>query len=422
VDVIKPPEERRAKQRRRIMIIGGVTVLLVAVVYVASGLESGLPTVDKTGLWIDTVKHGAMTREIRAVGTLVSEDDALLWLAAEVDGRVDRKLLNEGAIVTPETVILQLSNPDVEQEAVAADLALQAAEAAYAGLDAQLRTELLELRSLAETIDGRRADAQLQAEVDAALAKDGLIPQVKSRQSTIRSDSLAARLKLAQERVRISEKSLDARLAVQRAEVASRRTLAALKHRDLASLTVRAGMSGVLQEIVVEVGQRVPRSTNLARVADPTRLKAELRIPEAQTADLRPGLTVKIDTHNGIIPGSITRIAPAAQNGTVTVDVQLADTLPTGARADMTVDGVIAIEQLDAVLHVARPAAAEVRGELSLYRLSADGSRAERVPVTVGRVSATEVEIVGGGLRAGDRVVLSDASAWGDHTQVRFRP
>src|SRR5262245_57977289 len=287
MDVIKPVAERRAKERRRIMIIGGAAVLLVAVVYVASGLEGGAPVVDKTGLWIDTVKHGAMTRDIRAVGTLVSEDDASLWLAAEVDGRVDRKLLNAGASVTPDTVILKLSNSDVEQAAVAADLALTAAEAAYASLDATLHTELLEIRSFAASIDARHADAQLQAEVDAALAKDGLIPQVKSRQSTIRSNSLATRSKLEQERVRINEQSLTARLAVQRAEVASRRTLAALKHRDLDSLTVRAGMSGVLQEIVVDVGQRVARNANLARVADPTRLKAELRIPEAQTADLR---------------------------------------------------------------------------------------------------------------------------------------
>jgi len=403
------------------MVIGGSIVLLVAAVYAASGLESAVPLVTRNGLWIDTVKLGAMTRELRAVGTLVSEDDATLWLAAELDGRVDRKFLDAGAIVTPETVILQLSNPDVEQAAVAADLALQAAEAAQASLDATLHIELLALRAAAETIDARYAQAKLQAESDAALAREGLIAQVRSQQSSISADSLAARSKLEQDRVRISERSLTARLAVQRAEVASRRAFAALKHRDLTSLTVRAGMSGVLQEVVVEVGQRVTRSANLARIADPTRLEAELRIPEAQTADLRADLTVSIDTHNGIIPGVITRIAPAAQNGTVTVDVRLSGALPAGARPDMTVDGVIEIERLDAVLHVGRPAAAELRGELSLYRLNTDGARAERVAVKVGRASATEVEILSG-LRAGDRVVLSDVSAWGDNAQVRFRP
>jgi HlyD family secretion protein len=219
----------------------------------------------------------------------------------------------------------------------------------------------------------------------------------------------------------MTEKSNETRLAAQRAEVASRRTFAALKQRDLKSLTVRAGMNGVLQAIAVDVGQRVPRSTNLARVVDPKRLKAELRIPEAQTSDLRAGLIAKIDTRNGIIPGVITRIAPAAQNGTVTVDVRLDGALPVGARPDMTVDGVIEIERLDAVLHVGRPAAAELSGELSLYRVSADGARAERVAVKLGRVSATEVEIVGGELKVGDKVVLSETSAWGDHAQVRLR-
>jgi HlyD family secretion protein len=421
MDVIKPKEERRAKDRRRYIVIGSAVAMLVAVIVVASGLETSTPVIDKTGLWIDTVKHGAMSREIRAVGTLVSEDDASLWLAAEVDVRVDRKLLNAGASVTPDTIILKLSNPDVEQSALAADLALQAAQAAYASLEATLQNELYALKASAARIEGERANAQLQAEAEASLVKDGIIPHIKSKQSTINAESLATMSKLEQDRVRINERTLEARLSVQRAEVSSRRTYAALKRRDLASLTVRAGMSGVLQEVVVETGQRVPRSTNLARVVDPTRLKAVLRIPEAQTADLRADLAVNIDTRNGIVPGVITRIAPAAQNGTVTIDVKLEGTLPLGARPDMAIDGVIEIEKLADVLHVGRPAAADLSGKLSLYRLSADGARAERVSVKVGRVSATKVEIVGGELRAGDQVVLSDTAAWGDHAQVRFR-
>jgi HlyD family secretion protein len=421
MDVIKPKEERRAKERRRYIVIGGTVATLIAVVIIASGLGSGTPVIDKAGLWIDTVKHGAMTRGVRAVGTLVSEDDASLWLAAEVEARVDRKYLNAGASVTADTVILQLSNPDVEQAALAADLALQSAQAAYASLEATLQNELYALRASAARIEGERANAQLQAEAEAALVKDGIIPKIKSQQTTTNAESLATMAKLEQDRVRINETTLDKRLAVQRAEVQSRKTFAELKHRDLKSLTVRAGMAGVLQEIVVDAGQRVQRSANLARVVDPTRLKAVLRIPEAQTADLRTGLSVAVDTHNGIIPGTITRIAPSAQNGTVTIDVKIDGALPSGARPDMTVDGVIEIEKLNAVLHVARPAATELQGELSLYRVSADGARAERVPVKVGRVSATEVEIVGGGLRAGDQVVLSDTSTWGDHAQVRFK-
>jgi HlyD family secretion protein len=329
-------------------------------------------------------------------------------------------LLDEGTSVTADTVILQLSNPDVEQASISADLALQAAQASYSSLEATLQNELFALRAGAARVDGERAAAQLQAEAEASLVKDGIIPKIKSQQSAIQAESLTTMFKLETDRVRMSEKTLDARLAVQRAEVASRKTFAALKRRDLQSLTVRAGMNGVLQQVVVNAGQRVPRSTNLARVVDPKRLKAQLRIPEAQTADLRAGLGVNIDTRNGIVPGVISRIAASAQNGTVTVDVRLEGALPSGARPDMTVDGVIEIERLDAVLHVGRPVTADLGRELSLYRLSADGSRAERVPVKVGRAAATEVEIVDG-LRAGDKVVLSDTSAWGDHAQVRFR-
>jgi HlyD family secretion protein len=420
VDVVKPKEERQAKERRKYIMIGGAGALVVAVIYMASGLERSGPSIDGSKLLIDTVKHGSMAREIRAVGTLVSEDDASLWLAAEVDARVDRRFLSAGANVEPKTTILQLSNPDVEQASLAADLALQSAEAALASLEATLQNELYALKAAAAQAQGRHAQAALQAEAEASLVKDGIVPQIKSRQSAIESDSLGAISKLEQERVRINEKTLETRLAVQRAEVASRKTYARLKRRDLESLTVRAGMSGVLQEIVVDAGQRVQRSANLARVVDPRRLKAELRIPEAQTADLQAGLAVKIDTRNGIVPGAISRISPAAQNGTVTIDVKLDGALPVGARPDMSIDGVIEIERLDGVLHVGRPAASELRGDLSMYRLSADGSRAERVPVKVGRISATEVEIIGDTLRVGDRVVLSDTSAWVNAAQVRI--
>ena len=422
MDVIKPATEVRSRQRRRILTGAAVVVVVLGALYATTRIAPGAPAFDKTGLWIDQVTQGPLVRDIRGVGELVTDDDASLWLAAELDGRVDRKLLEEGAIVTPETVILKLSNPDVEQAAVAADLALQAAEAGYASLEASLKNELLAQRSAAAAIEADRAQAVMQAEVDAALAKDGLLAEVTSRQSTVRSDALGTRMKLEQDRLQTTEQSLQTRLAVQRSEVDNRRTLATLKHRDLATLTVRAGMAGVLQTIVVDVGQRVQRSANLARVVDPARLKAELRIPEAQTSDMRPGLRVSIDTHNGVIPGRVSRIAPAAQNGTVTVDVTLEGALPKGARPDMTVDGLIEIERLDNVLHVGRPASAQLQGETTLFRVSADGAGAERVPVRLGRVSASDVEITGGDLRAGDRVVLSDTAAWGDNATVRFRP
>lgn len=422
MDVIKPAADVRAKARRRRLAIGAAVLVVAGALYGASRIGTGAPGVDSAGLWIDTVKEGPLVRDIRGVGQLVTDDDASLSLAAELDGRVDRKLLEEGALVTPDTVIFKLSNPDVEQAAVAADLALQAAEAAYTSLEASLRNELLAQRSAAAAIEADRAQAAMQAEVDAALAKDGLLAEVTSKQSTVKSNALATRVTLETDRLRTIEQSLETRLAVQRAEVANRRTLAALKHRDLETLTVRAGMAGVLQTIAVDVGQRVQRSANLARVVDPARLKAELRIPEAQTSDLRPGLRVSIDTHSGVIPGQIARIAPAAQNGTVTVDVKLEGALPKSARPDMTVDGLIEVERLDRVLHVGRPAGSQLQGTATLFRVTPDGSGARRVPVQFGRVSASDVEITGGELRAGDRVVLSDTAAWGDPPAVRFRP
>jgi HlyD family secretion protein len=421
MDVIKPPIDPRVRRLRQAAWATAAAVFAGAAVYALTGLSAAVPSFDRSGLWIDTVKKGPLVRQLRGVGELVTDDDASMWLAAELDARVDRKLLEEGAMVRPETVILQLSNRDVEQAAVAADLALQSAEAALTSLEAALNNELLAQRSAVAAIESDHAQASMQAEVDAGLVSKGLLAEVVSRQSTVRSQSLGTRLTLERNRLQTTEQSVNARLAVQRAEVDSRRTLASLRHRDLESLTVKAGMSGTLQSVVVQVGQRVARSANLARVVDPSRLKAQLRIPEAQTADLHTGLAVSIDTHNGIVQGALSRIAPAAQNGTVTLDVRLNGPLPPAARPDMTVDGLIELERLDDVLHVARPAASQVQDLTTLYRVSADGGRAERVTVRLGRASANEVEIAGGELRPGDRVVLSDTSAWGEHAVVRLR-
>jgi HlyD family secretion protein len=211
------------------------------------------------------------------------------------------------------------------------------------------------------------------------------------------------------------------RLAAQQSEVQNHRTMAALKHRDLAALTVRAGMRGVLQDVVVDVGQRVTRGANLARVIDPSRLKARIRVPEAQTTALQPGQTVSIDTHNGIVPGRISRISPSAENGTVAVDVRLDEALPTGARADMTIDGTIHLDRLANIRHVSRPASGSAEGDVFLFKVSADGSRAERISVRLGSATTNRVQIVDGDLRAGDRVVLSDTSAWPDAAVVRLR-
>jgi HlyD family secretion protein len=420
MDVPKSPVEITRKRRRRFVGAAIGVVFVAAGILAASQLGRASPSIDRSGLWIDTVKQGPMIRELHGVGELVPDDDASRWVAADLDGRVDRKLLEEGARVTAETVLLQLSNPDVEQAAVAADLAVEAAQAAYATLEESLQSELLALRSAVAAIEAEHDQASIQAKVDASLAGDGLLSGITAQQSGVRARSLETRLHLERDRLARAERSLSTRLAVQRSEVDNRRTVAALKRRDVASMTARAGMTGVLQDVVVEVGQRVTRSANLARIVDPTRLKAQLRIPEAQTDDLRVGLPVKIDTHNGVVPGRISRIAPSAENGTVKVDVTLVGDLPRGARPDMTIDGTVEIERLENVRHMGRPASGLTEGVVTLFKVSPDAARAEPVTVRLGRASANQVHIVEGELGEGDRVVLSDTARWGQRA-VRLR-
>jgi HlyD family secretion protein len=420
VDIPKSRTEIAGRRRRRTLIAVGCVLTLSISAYSVTRLGHAAPTVDRAGLWIDTVKLGDLPRELRGVGELAPQDDASRWLSAEIDGRVDRKLLERGATVSPDTVILQLSNRDVEQAAVEARLELEAAQAAYASLEAALRTDLLALRSQSAAIDAEQAQAALQADVDSKLARDGLLAELTARQSEVRKTSLVSRATLEQDRIRNTEASVATRLATQHAEVERRRTLAQLKQLDLESMTVRAGMSGVLQEIVVEVGQRVSRNTNLARIVDPSRLKAVVRLPEAQTHDLHLNLPAAIDTHSGVIRGRVSRIAPSAQNGTVTIEVELNGALPMGARPDMTVDGTVELERLSNVRHVGRPSSGQTEGMVTVFKLSPDGTEAKRVSVRLGRASANDVEILDGDLRPGDRVVLSDTSSWiGD--VVRFR-
>lgn len=415
------PQERQTRQRRRRVLIGCGVLLIVVSAYAVSRVGRAAPLVAADGLWIDTVQEGDISRELHGVGELVPDDDAARWASADVAGRVDRKLLESGATVKAGTVLLELTDPDVEQAAVAADLALEQAHSAYTSLEASLDAELMALRSTVAAVESERAQAVLQARVDATLAKKGLLSEVTAEQSTVRADALTERARLEQNRLDALEQSQKTRLAAQQSEVKSHRTVADLKHRDSAALTVRAGIDGVLQDVVVEVGQRVTRGANLARVIDPSRLKARIRVPEAQTTGLQLGQMARIDTHNGIVPGRISRIAPSAQNGTVTVDVTLDAALPAGARVDMTIDGTIHLDRLTKIRHVGRPAAGSSEGDVSLFKVSADGSSAERIAVRLAPASANRVQILDGDLRAGDRVVLSDTSAWPAQTVVRLR-
>ena len=409
---------RRQRTRRRVAVIGGAALVLAVATYALGKIQASVPTVDRGGLWIESVQAGSMVLEVRGVGELVPDD--FLWLAAETDGRVERVLLRGGALVEPDTVILELSDPETEQAAVAAALALQAAEAAYASLEADLRNETLQLRVQAATTEAMLEQADMQATVDATLASEGLLATLTSDLSAVRAEALATQLELERLRLETSEASLADRLAVQRAEIDRLRADLRVREGDVGALRVRAGMDGVLQEVVVDEGQRVLRGVNLARVADPARLKAELRIPETQTTGLQVGLPAVVDTRNDVVAGQVSRMDPAAQNGTVTIDVALEGPLPASARPQITVEGRIEVERLDDVLYVGRPAISQASDSISVFRVSADRTQAVRTQVRIGRMSATTVEVLGG-LDAGDEIILSDTSAWDEWDVIELR-
>lgn len=418
MDVPRPPEV--AAKRRRVRWIGGLALILVVIATTVglSRLRPAAPIVDESTLWIEAVKRGTMLRQVRGPGVFVPNDTR--WIPATTEGRVERIVIQAGATVEPSSVILELSNPQVEQEALAADLALKAARAQFDGLKVSLQQNLLSQRAAAAAIDAEYAQARMQSEVDEALAKRGLVSELTVKQSLVRSTSLETRQQLEHERLSNSERSIAASLDVQQAEVDQRATVASLRRREADALKVRAGVAGVLQLVPVEVGQRVAPGANLARVADPSALKAELRIAETQVKDIAIGQAAAIDTRNGVVRGHVARIDPAAQNGTVIVDVMLDEPLPRGARPDMSVEGTVELERLDDILFVGRPAFGQEQSTVTLFKVDAEGGTAARIPVGLGRSSVSTIEVLKG-LSEGDRVVLSDMSAWEGYDRVRLR-
>jgi HlyD family secretion protein len=420
MDIQRPASVARRKKLRQILfaIVAVIVVGLVSVVL--ARLQPAAPTVDRATVWIDTVKRGSMLRQVRGLGTLVPVDEARRQIPAITQGQVERILLRPGADVQPDSIILELSDPQLQQQLSDAEQQLRGAEADYAGLEARLRTERLTQRGVAATVEAEYEQAQLEREVNEDLAKDGLVSSLVARQSTVRAESLATRHKLEQQRVQVAEESIEAQLRAQRARIDQMRSLYALRRSQVDQLRVRAGMHGVLEQVSVAVGQQVAPGTNLARVADPTRLKAELRIAETQARDLTIGQSALVDTRNGVIPGRVSRIDPAAQAGTVTVDVELEGELPRGARPDLSVDGTIELERLDDILYVGRPAFGQEQSTVGLFRLSRETGEASRAQVQLGRSSVNTIEVLGG-LAEGDQVVLSDMSAWDGFERVRLR-
>ncbi len=415
---IQRPSNARAKKIRRIayglvgvILIGGVTLGL-------SRLRPAAPTVDAATIWPDTVKRGPMLREVRGLGTLVPED--IRWIPAQTDSRVDKIVLRPGAIIRPESIILELSDPQLQRDALDAEYQLKGAEADYQNLKVQVNSDLLNQRATAAAVRSDYEQAKLQHEVDAQLQKQGLAADVTEKLSKVRAEQLAIRAQLEDERTRNAEDTAKTRLAAQQARVDQQRALYQLRRSQVDALHVRAGINGVLQLVPVEVGQRVTPGTNIARVADPKKLKAEIKIAETQAKDVAIGQKATVDTRNGVVEGHVSRIDPSVLNGTVTVDVAIDNPLPQGARPDLSVDGTIELENLKDVLYVGRPVHGQADSTIGLFKITSDGSEAVRVNVKLGRSSVTTIEVLSG-LQVGDKVILSDMSQVDNFDRIRLK-
>ena len=420
MDIQRPASVAQAKKRRQYMF-GAVGILVIVLVSVVlARLKPAAPTVERATVWVDTVKRGPMVRQVRGLGTLVPVDEARRWVPASTQGRVEKIIMRPGVQVTPDTVVLELSDPNVQQALNDADQQLRASEADFNSLKARLDAETLNQRAQASIVRADYQNAQTEREMNEGLAKDGLVSNLVMKQSVVRAESLKTRDAIETDRLKVSEASARAQLASAQALVDQRRSNLNLRRQQVDQLRVRAGMTGVLEQVPVEVGQQVQPGTNLVRVADPSRLKAELRIAETQARDLTIGQIASVDTRNGIIPGKVIRIDPAAQNGTVTVDVALEGELPRGARPDLSVDGTIELERLDNVLFVGRPAFGQEQSTVGLFKLDLTTGEASRAQVQLGRSSVNTIEVLGG-LAEGDQVVLSDMSAWDQFERIRLR-
>lgn len=420
MDIQRPASVARQKKMRRVMFATVGVIVIAVVSVVLARLKPAAPTVERATVWVDTVKRGDMNRNVRGLGTLVPVDEARRLIPAMTQGRVERILIRPGVEVTPDTVILELSEPTVQQALGDAEQQLRGAEADYTSLEARLESDRLSQRSAAAAISADYRAAQLQKEVDENLAKDGLVSSLQLKTSTVRAESLAERHAIARDNIKVAANNVRAQLMAQQARVDQLRSQVTLRRQQVEQLRVRAGMNGVLEQVAVNVGQQVSPGENLARVADPTRLKAELRIPETQARDLAIGQKAEVDTRNGIIQGRVMRIDPAAQQGTVTVDVELIGELPRGARPDLSVDGTIELERLTNVLYVGRPAFGQEQSSVGLFKEDPVTGEAERITVQLGKSAVNTIEVLGG-LSEGDRVVLSDMSAWDGFDRIRLR-
>ena len=414
MDIQRPSAARKRRLRRAIYVFLGLAAI-VGITVGLSRLEPAAPTVERATVWLGKVERGSMIRQVRGSGTLVPEE--FRWVPAETSGRVEQIFVQPGAVVTSQTAILELSSPELEQEVLDAGSQIKISQAQFANLQVQRESDYMNLQAEAARIESEYLQAQLQAQAEEELGKDGLVSDITVKISRARSESLATRNKLDKERLAIFSKATEAQLEAKQAEIEQRKVLYQLRLRQIESLNVRSGISGVLQQVLVEVGQQVAPGTNLARVAEPDRLKAEVRVAATQARDIQFGQKASIDTRNGVIPRVVSRIDPAVQEALVTVDVKLMAELPRGARPDLNVDGTIELEHMEDVLFMPRPVFGQENATIGLFKLEADGTHATRVQVKLGRSSVSQIEILDG-LHVGDEVVLSDMSQSDTHDRV----
>jgi len=416
VDIARPSQAKRKRIRR--ILWGSATLLAIVLISVAvSRLKPAAPTVDRAVVWIDAVKQGNLVVQVRGSGTLTPED--IRWIPAMTQGRVEKIVLRPGAQVKADSVILELTNPELEQQVREAELEYQSAQAAYVNRKAELQTGLLSQEADTANIEASYKQAALDLEANEKLAKDGLVSDIQLKQKQSAAAELKNRLDLAQKRLVIARDGIQSQVAPQEADVNQKKAAWDLKRQQLGDLKVKAGMAGILQQVPVEVGAQVAPGTNLARVANPNDLKAELRIAETQTKDIRIGQPAEVDTRNGIVKGHVSRIDPASNGGTVGVDVIMDEPLPPGARPDLSVDGTIRLDELKDVVIVGRPAFGQENSTVSIFKLQPNGE-AVATKVKLGRASVNQIQVLDG-LKPGDQVILSDMSQYDAFDRVQLK-
>jgi HlyD family secretion protein len=407
------------RRRRRRWLLGGGVLLAVGLITVGSSLlEPAPPSVDRNTVYFGTVERGSMLRQVRGHGTLVPVETR--WIPARTRGRIERIRLHPGARVAPDSVVLELSNPEVEQAALDAEKALSRALAELASLEVTLVSRELDQHAQVAAIEAEYLEARLRAEADRELAQDGLLSGIQMEITTARAASLETRDAIARRRLALTGEANAAQLEAKRAEIEQHRALAELRTGQRAALVVTAGIAGVIQQIPVEVGQEVGPGANLALIAEPSELQAEIRIPATQAREVQVGQLAHVDTRNGVVRGRVARIDPTVRQGTVQVDIGLNGEPPQGARPDLSVEGRVDIEVLDDVLFVDRPASCAALQRVDLFRVEPGGEQANRVQVQLGRASVRAIEIVDG-LTEGEQIIVSDTRRWDEHDRLQLK-